>query len=121
MTVRSVTPTTSVAKFISSDILTKARASSSGIVMHLITSPPMVQYAPVAEMYPSMRWLMLSRLFISRIGLPVDMYMPVPRRLASVRASIVDCGIWCVLKLTRVPSTSKNNAFIIFTCFRYGG
>lgn len=47
-------------------------------------------------------------------GLPVDMNTLWPLALACVSANIVDGGIWWVLKLTSVPSMSKNSAYLLF-------
>ena len=44
---------------------------------------------------------------------PVEMKICMPLALAAVNASIVETGISWVLKLTKVPSMSKNRAFII--------
>lgn len=57
--------------------------------------------------YPSIRCSMLPILVTKAYGRPVEMYISTPLSFALVRASTVDCGIACVLKLTRVPSISK--------------
>jgi len=47
-------------------------------------------------------------------GRPVAMYISDPLALACVSACMADAGIRWVLKLTRVPSMSKNNAYLLF-------
>ena len=72
-----------------------------------------VHMAPLTVMYPSIRCSIGSMLLISGPGLPVEMNILKPLSLASVRAFTVDSGTEWVLKLTKVPSMSKNSAFII--------
>ena len=54
-----------------------------------------------------------DKLLIIAFGRPVAMKILIPLALASVMAERADEGISCVLKLTNVPSISKNRAFII--------
>jgi hypothetical protein len=46
-------------------------------------------------------------------GRPVEINTLTPLSFALLNASMVSTGISWVLKLTNVPSISKNNAFII--------
>ena len=54
-------------------------------------------------------------------GRPVEMNICMPLALAASSASMVETGIWWVLKLTSVPSMSKNRALIIYVSFKLVG
>ena len=72
-------------------------------------------------MYPSIsrRSCKAVRLLMSICGRPVDMNMRAPSFFACVRASMVEAGISCVWKLTRVPSMSKNKALFMMVCITW--
>jgi hypothetical protein len=50
-------------------------------------------------------------------GRPVAINIRTPRALAASNAWMVEVGMQWVLKLTSVPSMSKNNALIILSVF----
>ena len=87
--------------------------SGRAMGVSLTVLSPMVQHAPLVVIYPSIRWLIAPRLLMNGIGRPVEMNIFMPFSLARVRAFTVDCGMACVVKLTSVPSISKNSAFIM--------
>ena len=87
--------------------------SAMGIGLQHIALPSTMQSAPLVVIYPSMYCSIAFRFVIIGNGLPVEINTPTPLAFAWAMASTVDCGIWCVLKLTSVPSISKNNAFTL--------
>ena len=100
-------------KFISSALRANVVTSAGDMGVHEIIVSPQKQYAPLAVIYPSTRCVISPMLFISAYGLPVEMTLFMPRALAAVSAAVADAGILWVLKLTSVPSISKNRAFIM--------
>ena len=94
---------------------TAARTSSTGMALVCMTSSPIRTHCPLSDTMPSNRDL--STLSMSSSCRPVEMnsFIPCPRSASS--AFRVLSGILCVLKLTNVPSISKNTALtMIFPC-----
>ena len=64
-----------------------------------------------------MRCSMACKLLMKRVGRPVEMNILTPLACAFSNASMVEAGMLWVLKLTSVPSMSKNRAFVMLLVY----